>query len=243
VTLHWSRWWPRIQAWRGGYFWVPCPGCGEPFGGQEVDDTHHFASIPGGEDDHRLICPSCTNSGVGCRAHAGTWIHDGGCDFVENVPLWAPQDGELPADEPPTETFEPVEPPHTPAHQQTSVYLDANHTALDAVRANQILNPQQPAPEENEDPVGRQAERLARMAEGLAAAQEHHNDLIAEIGGEDGRRFLDEHGPAPWDGDLVCLGCGPQSALDELEREPIVFYRPYPCPVTVLAEHLQRRDT
>ena len=25
----------RLKAWRGGYFWLPCPNCGRMFGGHE----------------------------------------------------------------------------------------------------------------------------------------------------------------------------------------------------------------
>ena len=41
------RWLAKLQADVGGYFWLPCPICGENFGGQEVgpaalmDSTSH----------------------------------------------------------------------------------------------------------------------------------------------------------------------------------------------------------
>jgi len=29
------RWLQQLRAWLGGYFWLPCPICGEYFGGHE----------------------------------------------------------------------------------------------------------------------------------------------------------------------------------------------------------------
>lgn len=29
------KWWRQFHAWVGGYFWLPCPQCGEMFGGHE----------------------------------------------------------------------------------------------------------------------------------------------------------------------------------------------------------------
>lgn len=55
-----SRSWQRTRGWRhiravvGGYFWLPCPLCGQMFGGHESTD----ASING-----RLVCPICAIEG------------------------------------------------------------------------------------------------------------------------------------------------------------------------------------
>lgn len=32
------RWMHQFYAWALGYFWLPCPICGEPFGGHELKD-------------------------------------------------------------------------------------------------------------------------------------------------------------------------------------------------------------
>jgi hypothetical protein len=62
----------------GGYFWLPCPECGEYFGGFEWRKYGgHFDTIPAESDpgdspgSERAIgiCPECTYAGVGCRAH------------------------------------------------------------------------------------------------------------------------------------------------------------------------------
>jgi ribosomal protein S19 len=50
----------RLYAFTHGYFWLPCPICGEEFGGHEVT-----GSVPLYHEDSsfyrcRLICPSCT---------------------------------------------------------------------------------------------------------------------------------------------------------------------------------------
>lgn len=37
----------RFLAWFGGYFWLPCPACGEYFAGFE----HGSGAIPIGEED------------------------------------------------------------------------------------------------------------------------------------------------------------------------------------------------
>lgn len=46
----------RFLAWVGGYFWLPCPVCGEPFAGFE----HRFSTPPSGImiDGHMMgTCP------------------------------------------------------------------------------------------------------------------------------------------------------------------------------------------
>lgn len=69
-----------------GYFWLPCPLCGQHFGGQECDNASgHDASIPdpGRPQDPqsmlrgKSICPDCTAVGAGCRAWAaiGVQVH------------------------------------------------------------------------------------------------------------------------------------------------------------------------
>ena len=34
------RFWNRVVAFFGGYFWMPCPMCGEYFGGHEVTEKN-----------------------------------------------------------------------------------------------------------------------------------------------------------------------------------------------------------
>lgn len=90
-----------VYAQINGYFWLPCPVCGEEFGGHEWRDRGgHASAIPdepyasGGTG----ICPNCTISGTGCYVHArlrGVAYHD--CEHTlkglvdrqdGSAPLW-----------------------------------------------------------------------------------------------------------------------------------------------------------
>lgn len=51
-----------------GYFWMPCPSCGEMFGGHEVPsfDQNVAQTIPSGKPGISLcICQKCVDSGKG----------------------------------------------------------------------------------------------------------------------------------------------------------------------------------
>ena len=68
------RWMHKIIANALGYFWLPCPLCGEPFGGHEWRDIDGKASsIPDVESPgtHHGICPSCTRAGKGWHVPLG----------------------------------------------------------------------------------------------------------------------------------------------------------------------------
>jgi hypothetical protein len=83
----------RIAA-INGYFWLPCPACGQHFGGHEVFRVGgHECGLPCNWDtadngmvyavDSKGICPDCTAAGVGCRAYAEHGLpmhHD--CSFL-----------------------------------------------------------------------------------------------------------------------------------------------------------------
>lgn len=58
----------RLLARLGGYFWLPCPLCGQPFGGHEwhdVDGLSSIVNVPGNPGSGRGICPDCTAAGFG----------------------------------------------------------------------------------------------------------------------------------------------------------------------------------
>lgn len=60
----------RRIASRGGYFWLPCPLCGQMFGGHEwmVDQNKYVPTIPdpnGPVGAGIGICPDCTVAGKG----------------------------------------------------------------------------------------------------------------------------------------------------------------------------------
>jgi hypothetical protein len=56
------RWWHRLRANLGGYFWIPCPLCGEMFGGHEWSGA---AIYPWPNDlGHGIgICRACEREG------------------------------------------------------------------------------------------------------------------------------------------------------------------------------------
>lgn len=87
----------RLAANTGGFFWLPCPSCGQEFGGHEWTDVDgHESGIPSevrrdgnGEITSVTstgICPTCTAKGVGCLAHdeAGTRSHVD-CEFLPQL--------------------------------------------------------------------------------------------------------------------------------------------------------------
>ena len=50
-----SRIWVRGRAALGGYFWLPCPVCGDPFGGHELGGGDLLL-----EQGHSAVtCPRC----------------------------------------------------------------------------------------------------------------------------------------------------------------------------------------
>jgi len=52
----------KAYANQHGYFWLPCPICGEYFGGHETNCDRHFTSLDG---RHWSICPKCYKKGLG----------------------------------------------------------------------------------------------------------------------------------------------------------------------------------
>ena len=53
--------WRRFRAFVTGYFWLPCPSCGNHFAGSEWADIDGHHSNIGDQG----ICPDCTRAGVG----------------------------------------------------------------------------------------------------------------------------------------------------------------------------------
>lgn len=63
----------RTLAKAGGWFWLPCPVCGEYMAGFEWRDVHgHDSSIPDLDQPGTShgICQGCTAKGIGCYAQA-----------------------------------------------------------------------------------------------------------------------------------------------------------------------------
>lgn len=67
------RWAHRAYARALGYFWLPCPACGRPFGGHEwraVDGLPSSVRLTIERDGETMqqkfgICPACTRAGRG----------------------------------------------------------------------------------------------------------------------------------------------------------------------------------
>lgn len=60
-----NEWYARAH----GYFWLPCPVCGEKFGGHEWEQVDGKPSAiyndPENPGKGRGICPACTAAGKG----------------------------------------------------------------------------------------------------------------------------------------------------------------------------------
>lgn len=75
-----------------GFFWLPCPVCGEPFGGHEVDwdAVHAFVDSQDAPGYGALICPRCVGR------HGGDASFQDSLDSsqVVQVHWWPKQDEE-----------------------------------------------------------------------------------------------------------------------------------------------------
>lgn len=216
-----------------GYAWRNCAHCGRWWGDQHQPTTDHFETIPGGEDDNHLICPACTDAGVGCEAHAGTWHHDD-CEYVEDEvwpdldesngdhregPYLLPADGVKPSPHPRKELVRPIE------------------VKLPEPKAVAQLN-------------SRAAQRRIREAGQRARVIAAHRDLIAAIPDVDSnatlRQLLEEHKPTldPADPDrLMCKGCAPaEPYTPQSEENYPARAADAPCPTWSTIFRLHRRS-
>lgn len=227
------------HAWAAtcGYSWSPCPACGQPFGGHEHSSSNHFDTIPGGEDDPCIICPSCTEAGVGCRAQANAPrpYHHNDCEFVNEI--W-PGDADdtvpgrsgpyllaaavRPAPTPYLRTDEP--PPVQPIKTVTAVPATTQAANTRAVRRRTRA-------------AAERAQTITRHRELMRAVPDiDHNRAI--------RQLLSEHAPVqdPHDPDrLMCTGCAP-SEPDTAESEYDARAAAGPCPTWVTIYRLWARS-
>jgi len=69
----------RLYARLFGYFWLPCPLCGQMSGGHEWRDIDGKpSSIPTGiPGESHGICPDCTRAGLGSATNIS---HQGGLE-------------------------------------------------------------------------------------------------------------------------------------------------------------------
>lgn len=57
MSDRWPRWMHRLYARTHHYFWLPCPRCGEMFGGHEVGEWPEAVLVAG--SGLVVVCPSC----------------------------------------------------------------------------------------------------------------------------------------------------------------------------------------
>ena len=55
------RWFQRLRAFFGGYFWLPCHLCGEYFGGHEWSNGSVLFDTPHSGEG---ICDNCTEKAI-----------------------------------------------------------------------------------------------------------------------------------------------------------------------------------
>ena len=236
-----ARWLAHLKAVVFGYAWRRCAVCGEWWGDQELTQTVHFDTIPGGEDDRTMLCPWCTEDGVGCVAQArGGRVHDG-CEFVDTESIWPPQDGDTP---PPFAglygSLTAVD-AATVLRRNVLTYLGPDSSAADVALVNNIINPPRETDEEYEDRVTRAEDRRARHALQHNALVALHTELCAGIADHESRALVAAHKPDD-DGDsTVCRACPPSTVYDEVEAQQISYLQDFPCDVWKIADALQRR--
>lgn len=64
--MMWPRFIARFFAWLGGYFWLPCPICKEPFAGFESSMGGECVVVKEADGEHMYcVClkPSCLAQG------------------------------------------------------------------------------------------------------------------------------------------------------------------------------------
>lgn len=219
--------------------WRSCAECGNWFGGQEKPRTEHLETIPGGEDDHRLLCSPCIDSGVGCRAHATTErpFHHDGCEHVPDE-VWPDDD---------TDTVPGRSGPYlmvASARERPTPYPRNREEPLQPMDIR-IL----PEPAVVEKPASRSALRRIRAAGERARVLAAHRDMLAGIPDIDNNaallELLRDHGPVFVEAEdrLVCKGCAPSEPYtDPSESTYPVRAADGPCPTwtTIHAHHEKR---
>ncbi len=210
-----------------GYPWRQCAACGKWFGGQEQPRTEHLETIPGGEDDHRLLCPSCVDSGVGCRAHAVTDrpFHHEGCEYVDDDEIW-------PADD--TDTVPGRSGPYLlVASGRDRTPSPCPRTREEPIRPMEIRLLPEPAVVAKL--ATRSAQRRIRAVGERIRTLAAHKDMLAGIPDVDSNAallaLLREHAPVfvEAEGRLVCRGCAPSEPLTEDSSYPVRL-ADGPCP-------------
>jgi hypothetical protein len=217
-----------------GYPWRECAACGHWFGGQEKPATEHLETIPGGEDDHRLLCPSCVDAGVGCRAHATSQrpFHHDGCEHVPDE-IWPTDD---------TDTVPGWSGPYLMT--TTGERTPSPRPREEPVRTIITVLPE---PAVVRKLASRAAQRRIRAAGERVRVLAAHRDLLAAIPDIDNNSaliaLLREHAPvfAESEDRLVCHGCAPSEPLTD-DKEYPVRAADGPCPTwSTIHAHFEKR--
>ena len=66
-----TRYFHRMYAKIFGYFWVPCPICGEPFGGHEIRDIKTAHVVIDGKSWN--VCPKDSCNSEAISRNIGQW--------------------------------------------------------------------------------------------------------------------------------------------------------------------------
>lgn len=54
------KWLHQLYAFIFGYFWLPCPKCGEMFGGHQHEPYGAHVTVTEGDGQHcYCVCPAC----------------------------------------------------------------------------------------------------------------------------------------------------------------------------------------
>lgn len=219
-----------------GFPWRECAACGQWFGGQEKSRTEHLETIPGGEDDHRLLCPPCVDAGVGCQAHAVAErpFHHDGCEHVPDE-IW-------PADD--TDTVPGRSGPYlmVMTRDRPSPWPRPRKEPAQPMEIRLL-----PEPAVVAKLSGRAAQRRIRAVGERTRIVAAHRDMLAAIPDVDNNAalldLLREHAPVFVEAEdrLVCRGCAPSEPLTE-DKEYPARAAEGPCPTwtTIHAHHEKR---
>ncbi|WP_432846009.1 hypothetical protein ACQPXB_36050 [Amycolatopsis sp. CA-161197] len=239
-----------------GHAWRTCAACGRGYSDRDKATTEHIETIPGGEDDRRLLCPSCTDAGVGCRAHGGAWVHDG-CEHVSDAEVWPADDtDEEPGRSGPYRMTDAPTNPNMPTvvsfgglvaagRDEPELYIPLSSSVRSRELLRQLIAP---TVVEIADRRTRAEEREANRASEREAVLDRHRDVLAAIPDTDQnaviRDLLRAHAPVLGGaGELECRGCAQVPGWDSEDDEYEARWPEAPCPTWTTITRLHARDS
>ncbi|UKD55119.1 hypothetical protein L3Q65_45955 [Amycolatopsis sp. FU40] len=230
-----------------GDAWRTCATCGTGFSGRAEPTTTHLETIPGGEDDPRLLCPGCIDAGVGCRAHAAAgqgWMHKG-CEVAPPTELWPTDDTDAAPGRSGPYYLDPPTIPNIPAVPKVP-FSPGGFVAGPRlpVGPEVVVLLETPRPAERRT---RAEEREAREAVERQLVLDRHADLLATIPDIPQnsvlRALIRDHAPKLNGANrLECRGCARvEGWVGEGEYEP--YWPDAPCPTWSTIERLHGSTT